>query len=140
MSNRVLSIGQCAADHAAISRILADQFQTAVIPVDDEEQAALELRRAPVSLVLVNRIFDVDGRSGLEFIRRWKEHEPHVPIMLVSNYEDAQEDARESGAVPGFGKAALGQPAMLDRVRPYLTEIRGGPVKKATAGADGDSV
>jgi DNA-binding NtrC family response regulator len=134
-----LSIGQCAADHAAISRVLADQFHTAVIPVDDEEQAAVELRRSPVSLVLVNRIFDADGRSGLDFIRRWKEREPHVPIMLVSNYEDAQEDARQMGAVRGFGKAALGQPAMLDRVRPYL-ETSGGPVKESTASNDDDSV
>jgi len=140
MSNRVLSIGQCAADHAAISRVLADQFQAAVIPVDHEEQADLELRRAPVSLVLVNRIFDADGRSGLEFIRRWKEQEPHVPIMLVSNYEDAQNDARQAGAVPGFGKAALGQPAMLDRVRPYLAEASTGLVKEATASSEGDSV
>jgi DNA-binding NtrC family response regulator len=138
MFNRVLSIGQCAADHAAISRVLADQFQAAVIPVDNEEQAALELGRAPVSLVLVNRIFDADGRSGLEFIRRWKEGQPQVPIMLVSNHEDAQRDARLAGAAPGFGKAALGQPAMLDRVRPYLSETSTGPVKEATASSEGN--
>jgi CheY-like chemotaxis protein len=138
MSIRVLSIGQCAADHAAISRVLADQFQAAVIPVDNEEQAALELRRAPVSLVLVNRIFDADGRSGLEFIRRWKEQEPHIAIMLVSNYEDAQTDAREAGAVPGFGKAALGQPHMLDRVRPYLAETLGGLVQETTGRSEDD--
>jgi hypothetical protein len=40
--------------------------------------------------------------------------------MLISNYEDAQKEAQAAGAVAGFGKAALGQPAMLDRVRPYL--------------------
>jgi CheY-like chemotaxis protein len=140
MSNRVLSIGQCPADHAAISRVLADQFQAAVIPVDNEDQAALELRRAPVSLILVNRIFDADGRLGLEFIRRWKEAEPHVPIMLVSNYEDAQKDALQAGAVAGFGKAALGQPAMLDRLRPYLAEAPGEVVKETTTHAEGDNV
>jgi CheY-like chemotaxis protein len=117
---------------------LADQFQAAVIPVDDEEQAALELQRAPVSLILVNRVFDSDGHSGLEFIRRWKAREPHIPVMLVSNYEDAQQDARQAGAVPGFGKAALGQPAMLDRVRPYLTETAGGLVKQPTGRSEGD--
>jgi two-component system, chemotaxis family, chemotaxis protein CheY len=136
MSNRVLSIGQCGADHAAISRVLADQFQAAVIPVDNEAQAALELRRAPVCLVLVNRIFDADGRLGLDFIRRWKEQEPHIPIMLVSNHEDAQKEARQAGAVPGFGKAALGQPAMLDRVRLYLEETNRESVDKAGGGFD----
>ncbi len=139
MSNRVLSIGQCAADHAAISRVLADQFQAAVIPVDNEEQAALELRRAPVSLVLVNRVFDQDGRSGLEFIRRWKDKEPHIPIMLVSNYEDAQKEARQAGAVPGFGKAALGQPAMLERVRAHLAESSEG-LKETAGNSLGDGV
>jgi DNA-binding NtrC family response regulator len=138
MSNRVLSIGQCAADHAAISRVLADQFQAAVIPVDNEEQASLELQRAPVSLVLVNRVFDADGRSGLEFIRRWKQREPRIPVMLVSNHEDAQMDACQAGAVPGFGKAALGQPSMLDRMRPYLAETASGLTKQATGRPEGD--
>jgi len=139
MSNRVLSIGQCAADHAAISRVLADQFQAAVIPVDSEEQVFLELRRAPVNLVLVNRILDADGGSGLEFIRRWKKQEPHIPIMLVSNYEDAQQEAGQIGAVLGFGKAALGQPAMLDRVRPYLAEISA-LVQEAAGNSEDDGV
>jgi DNA-binding NtrC family response regulator len=140
MSHRVLSIGQCAADHAAISRVLADQFQAAVIPVDNEEQASRELKRAPVSLVLVNRIFDVDGRSGLEFLRGWKEREPHIPIMLVSNYEDAQKEACQAGAVPGFGKAALGQPAMLDRVRAYLAEKSGALAEQASGSSEGNPV
>jgi hypothetical protein len=43
-----------------------------------------------------------------------------VPVMLVSNYEDAQAEAVAAGAAVGFGKAALGRPQMLERVKPFL--------------------
>ena len=43
-----------------------------------------------------------------------------VPVMLVSNYEDAQREAVAKGALPGFGKAALGQPHTLARLRAVL--------------------
>jgi hypothetical protein len=40
--------------------------------------------------------------------------------MLVSNYEDAQQEAVATGAVAGFGKASVGHPEMLGRVAPFL--------------------
>ena len=40
--------------------------------------------------------------------------------MLVSNYADAQREAVEAGAEPGFGKASLGRPEMLGKIRPIL--------------------
>jgi CheY-like chemotaxis protein len=72
--------------------------------------------------VLVNRVLDADGSSGLELIRALKAEEQlrDVPVLLVSNYEDAQAQAVQAGAVPGFGKAELGQPHMLACVEPYL--------------------
>ncbi len=75
-------------------------------------------------MVLVNRVFDADGDSGVDLIRQIKADEAlqTTPILLVSNYADAQEEATAAGAVPGFGKAELGRPAMLERVRPLLGE------------------
>jgi hypothetical protein len=35
--------------------------------------------------------------------------------MLVSNFPEAQAQAEALGALPGFGKAALGDPALADR-------------------------
>ena len=43
-----------------------------------------------------------------------------VPVMLVSNYADAQAAAVQAGALPGFGKADLGRAEMFERVRPFL--------------------
>jgi CheY-like chemotaxis protein len=122
MANTVLSVGQCAADHAGITLTFRRAFGAEVAPASTAEQALAQLRQAPVALVLVNRVFDRDGSEGLDFIRRLKADEAFrgLPVMLVSNHPDAQEEAVRAGAEPGFGKASLGQPAMLERVKPFL--------------------
>lgn len=121
-SRRVLSVGQCFADHSGITRVLRGAFAAEVIGADSAPEALQQLRQDTFALVLVNRVLDADGSSGLELIRALKADEQlrHVPVMLVSNYEDAQAQAVQAGAVPGFGKAALGQPHMLARVEAYL--------------------
>ena len=43
-----------------------------------------------------------------------------LPVMLVSNYPDAQQEAQAAGAVPGFGKAQVSSPETLDLLRTYL--------------------
>jgi CheY-like chemotaxis protein len=119
---RVLSVGQCFADHSGITRVLRGPFGAEVIAVDSARQALEQLGRESFALVLVNRVFDADGSSGLDLIRALKADERlrAVPVMLVSNYDDAQAEAVRAGAMPGFGKGALGQPHMLARVEPYL--------------------
>ncbi len=119
---RVLSVGQCCADHSAISRVLRDSFGAEVVGADSARQTLEQLRQETFALVLVNRVLDADGSSGLELIRAVKADEQlrAVPIVLVSNYEDAQAQAVKAGAMPGFGKAALGQPHMLAHVEAYL--------------------
>lgn len=119
---RVLSIGQCAADHWAISRTLQLHFDADVTDVDSVTQALQQLNQQNFDLILVNRLLDSDGSSGLEVIRTLASEPgvPSTPIMLVSNYPDAQQQAVQIGAVPGFGKASLMQPAMLAAVKPFL--------------------
>ncbi len=120
---RVLSVGQCVADHTSIAWTLQSRFQAEVQPADTPDEALAQLRNGTFDLVLVNRVFDADGSSGVEFIRRVKADEAlrSVSVMLVSNYEDSQREAEQAGAVPGFGKAALGQPTMLARVKEFLS-------------------
>jgi hypothetical protein len=45
-----------------------------------------------------------------------------LPVMLVSDYEDAQAEAIAAGAAPGFGKSALYGPLVVERVRAFLTD------------------
>ena len=121
-TKRVLSVGQCFADHSGITRVLRGSFGAEVIGVDSAHEALDKLRAESFALVLVNRVLDSDGSSGLDVIRAIKDEEAmrSVPVMLVSNYEEAQQQAVQAGALPGFGKASLGQPHMLARVEPFL--------------------
>jgi CheY-like chemotaxis protein len=125
-TKRVLSIGQCGADHGAITRVLHLHFSAEVIHAEDWDEALTCLRREPFDLVLVNRLLDADGSSGLEIIKKLKVDEElrRLPVMLVSNLDDAQGQAIQAGAENGFGKASLGQPAMLERLRRFLEKAK----------------
>jgi CheY-like chemotaxis protein len=106
---RILSVGQCSFDHGSISRHLRQAYRAEVTAADTKGQTLTSLRAGEFDLVLVNRVLDGDGSPGIEVIRAIKA-DPElasVPVMLVSNYEDAQAEARAAGALPGFGKSDL---------------------------------
>jgi PleD family two-component response regulator len=119
---RVLSVGQCFADHSHIARTFEQAFAAEVVGVDTTLEALEKLRAESFDLVLVNRVYDADGSPGLELIRQVKGDEDlkQTPVMLVSNYDDAQREAVAAGAEPGFGKASLGAPQMINRVKGVL--------------------
>jgi two-component system chemotaxis response regulator CheY len=121
-AKRVLNVGQCGMDHASISAVLHARFGAETVAVHSQDEAIAMIRQGTFALVLVNRLFDADGSPGLELIKSIK-GDPAlapIPVMLVSNFEDAQQQAARVGAVPGFGKAALGKADMLTRVEPFL--------------------
>lgn len=105
----VLDVGQCSLDNGNITQLLSVEFGATVEKADSIEQAVEAIKRGNFDLVLVNRIFDQDGTEGLELLRRLKGENAtaSTPVMLVSNFPDAQEAAVSLGALPGFGKNAL---------------------------------
>jgi two-component system chemotaxis response regulator CheY len=120
-AKRVLSLGQCGADHWSLERLFERHFDATVVGVDTLDDALTELGKGGVDLVLVNRMLDRGG-SGLDCIAELK-RDPElrtVPVMLVSNLRDPQRQAVELGALPGFGKAALDDPQTLARLRGVL--------------------
>ena len=123
---RVLSLGQCAADQWSMSRVLQTSFDVEVIAADRFADAEEQLRQGGIDLMLVNRVLDRDGSSGLDFIRQMKADDVlrQVPVMLVSNYTDAQRQAVALGALPGFGKAVLEDAATLTRLRDFLSDSK----------------
>jgi CheY-like chemotaxis protein len=121
-AKRILSVGQCDADHQSIGRMLTQHFDVAIVPADDAEEAQAKLREESFDLVLVNRVFDCDGGCGLELIRAICSDKEAPTVMLVSNYEDKQQEAMSAGAVRGFGKGALGHPATIARLQTYLSD------------------
>jgi CheY-like chemotaxis protein len=87
----------------------------------EAEQAVL---RSTYDLVLVNRLIDADESDGVALIRTLKNGAAGgaIPIMLVSNYPDAQALAVACGAVPGFGKGALNTSETIERIARYLPQ------------------
>ena len=108
---RVLDVGQCDLDHGRLAGLLSEAFGAEVDRAAQVEEAVARLQDRAYALVLVNRVLDGSHVEGLELIRRMQADEQlrSIPVMLVSNYREAQEAAVAVGARPGFGKAELGE-------------------------------
>ena len=122
MPRRVLSVGQCGADHYGITRLLQQHFDVEVVAADREADALRQMRAAGFDLVLINRKLDIDGSDGLRIIRAMKA-EPalaRIPVMLVSNFAEAQQQAVAEGAEYGFGKAEYHSPEVCERLASFL--------------------
>ena len=119
---RVLSIGQCGFDHGSITRFLTSHFDVEVLPATTATQADRLLIEKPADLILVNRQFDADGDSGLDYIKHLKAdlNLSTIPVMLITNYRNYAEQSVSLGAVPGFGKSELTSPSLTSRLQPYL--------------------
>jgi CheY-like chemotaxis protein len=123
MLKRVLNVGQCGPDHHSISTFLKRHFDVEVATVDSQEEALQAVQDESFDLVLLNRIFDATGTEGMETLRQLKldTATSEIPVMLVSNFADAQEAAVAEGALPGFGKSALDSPDTRDRLQNLLS-------------------
>lgn len=119
---RVLSVGQCGMDHGSISGYLSREFHADVNRAHTFDEAVSELRITEYDLILVNRICDYDGSPGVELIRLLRADEAlsSIPVMLISNYTDAQAEAVALGAVPGFGKSELLSSKSYDAIQAAL--------------------
>ncbi|WP_166822677.1 response regulator transcription factor [Thalassoroseus pseudoceratinae] len=118
MSKQVLNVGQCGFDHASITEFLRSHFDVAVTPAADEPEALSALEQRSFDLILVNRKFDCNGADGVEFIQKLDGNAP--PVMLVSNFPEAQDAAVAAGARPGFGKSDYGNTEAVQRISDVL--------------------
>jgi CheY-like chemotaxis protein len=119
---RVLDVGNCGVDHAAIRRLIEGRFAAEVVQSHGQAEALASLGRERFDLVLVNRVFDRDSSDGLALIQAIKS-DPQlaaVPVMLITNYEQHQKRAMEAGAERGFGKAELAAADTLQRLAAVL--------------------
>jgi two-component system chemotaxis response regulator CheY len=119
---RVIDVGNCVPDHAAIRGMLERQFHAEVMQTHGTDDTLRLLRREPFDLVLVNRKLDQDYSDGLDIIKTIKA-DPELqatPCMLITNYEDQQQTAVRAGAEPGFGKKSLYAPETQLRLAQFL--------------------
>jgi CheY-like chemotaxis protein len=122
MTKRVLDVGQCGPDHAAIRAFLSRHFDVEVVQAHGLQDTLDHLRRGRFDLVLVNRKLDADYSDGIEIVRQIKADPAiaNVAVMLVTNYPDHQAAAVSAGALHGFGKLQYGDPATREKVAAAL--------------------
>src|SRR5262249_3868026 len=122
---KVLSVGQCGYDHSSIARQLRQRFGAEVVAASDAPEAVAALRDGGFDLALVSRVLDGDGFSGVDLIRAMKDDPAlsGVPVMLVSNYESAQDQAVSLGALKGFGKSDIGREPFLTAMHRVFPEV-----------------
>lgn len=118
-TTRVLLVGHCGPDAYAIKNAVSRSLPGAAVSmVTSDADLARELPTA--NLLLINRMLDGDysADSGIDLIRTIASTDgPKPAMMLISNYNDAQQDALAAGALPGFGKRDLYTPLATDRLR-----------------------
>lgn len=122
----VVDVGQCDPDHASIRRLI-ESLGVQVKRAYTAEEARKLVAEPGVTLVLVNRILDADGSSGMDCIgeligltKSPNFSNPHMRVMLVSNYPEYQDQAVALGALPGFGKASLREQETVAMIRSAL--------------------
>jgi CheY-like chemotaxis protein len=122
VTKRVLDVGNCRPDHAAIRRLVEGSFGANVVQAHGMDDALAALRGGKFDLVLVNRKLDRDYSDGIEIIKAVKADAALVdtPLMLITNYAEHQDAAVAAGADRGFGKLEFDAPQTRDQLAKYL--------------------
>jgi predicted oxidoreductase len=125
MSKKIALVGHCGPDSSYLRMAVTKAVRDAKIVLADDDSDLKKLLTDGVDLLLFNRILDYGFRSdeGVEIIRELRNQHPSVKMMLVSNYEKAQEAAVQAGALPGFGKREIGSPRVTQVLREALGVI-----------------
>jgi CheY-like chemotaxis protein len=113
----VLSVGQCYYDDSRIGKLVRETLGAFLDRAASSEEATRLLSEKKYDLILVNRAFDSGTGEGLDFITQTRQSGNTTPLMLVSDYLEAQAAAIANGALPGFGKSALASPDTTQKLR-----------------------
>ena len=120
MSKRVLDVGNCGPDHGSIKALLEQNFDVEVVQAHNHDGALSKLEKGTFDLVMVNRLMDLDGSSGLDIVRSVKKQFADTPVMMITNFPEHQQSATAAGAEPGFGKAQLRSADTVQLLATYL--------------------
>ncbi len=119
---KIMSVGQCNPDHFAIKNFLEKNFNCEIVRIDSTREALEALEKEHFDLVLVNRKLDIDYTDGTILIQEMKSNPAFskIPVMLISNYPEYQQEAVKLGAVLGFGKAEIGKTETIQKLKAAL--------------------
>jgi hypothetical protein len=121
MSKRILLVGHCGVDGPRMQREICnflDEADVLRINSDDDLTRAVD---EGADLLLINREpIGFEPKTGKDLVRELHGRYPDTKLMLVSDYDDAQGEAEEAGAMPGFGKSIVGTPQFERTVKQAL--------------------
>lgn len=125
---KVLSVGQCNPDHNSLFQFLTMNFKCSVVRIDSTEEAMSRLEKESFDLVMVNRKLDIDYTDGTILIEKMKKSPKfnRIPVMLVSNYPEYQDEAVKLGAIYGIGKMEYSKPEIISRFQGVLERLDSG--------------
>jgi hypothetical protein len=111
-------VGHCWADRMGLRSVVKRAVRGARIERADD-LSALRSYLGGGAVLLINRELGggFDTGNGVELIRQLAETGDAESAILISNYPDAQEQAAAAGALPGFGKSQLRDPATEQLLR-----------------------
>jgi hypothetical protein len=118
MSKRILLVGHCGVDGPRLQTEIASFLSEAeVLRINSEAELKRECEDG-AHLLLINReLLGFTPRLGIDLVRELSQRYPGQKLILVSDYDDAQQEAQGAGALPGFGKADIGSPKFQDTIR-----------------------
>ncbi|MEX2186866.1 MAG: response regulator [Pirellulales bacterium] len=122
VKKRVLDVGNCRPDHAAVRSLVEGGFAAEVVQAHGLNDALSALRGGRFDLVLVNRKLDRDDSDGIEIIKAVKADATlaDTPMMLITNYAEHQDAAVAAGAHRGFGKLEFDLPDTRKRLAAFI--------------------
>lgn len=120
-TKRILLVGHCLPDRYLLARVMKKAAPEAEIEHANTDHALNE-HLDQTDALFVNRVLDghFAHQSGIDLIRDLLSSGNALVAVLISNYEDAQREAEEAGALPGFGKSELGRDSTRERIRAAL--------------------
>ena len=118
----IMSVGQCDPDHFMIAKFLNSNFECNIIRINSTDEAIDALLNLSVDYVLINRKLDIDYTDGILLIEKMKNDSrlKDIPVSIISNYPEFQEEAVKFGAIRGFGKAELSLTKTKEQVAKIL--------------------
>jgi two-component system chemotaxis response regulator CheY len=124
MSKKVALVGHCGPDSSYLRMAVGSVEKGVQVLAADDDESLKSIINNGIDLLLFNRILDYgfDETEGVAAIRKFRKAYPHVKMMLVSNYAEAQAAAVAAGALPGFGKREVGTPRVKELLHAALTE------------------
>lgn len=120
MPEHILLVGHCGIDGPRLQSEIASGLNSQAERINTLDDLREACARGP-ALLLVNREpLGFTGVSGVDLIRQVKKEFPEQRAVLVSDLPEAQQEAEEAGALPGFGKADLGASRFTETIRSAL--------------------